>query len=124
MTLEETANRAVAEDQPLLGKLAPQFFEGDVFRLVEHGKNRSAMRLDPARTAVAAKCPGPGIALFALTLAPAADARSAYTKTLARLAMRQSSGDCRKNTNPKINRQSFRHVCRLPSGRQYESDQR
>jgi hypothetical protein len=78
-------------------------------------QDRRTMPLDAVRASVAAKRPKTRIALRALKLAPAADAGCAHTEPLASLAVRQTLRDRRKNTNPKIDRQSFRHASRPPT---------
>lgn len=80
------------------------------------------MGLDPPGPPVAAQRLRLWITLFALKLAPAADAGRANPEPLACLAVRQTACDSGKHPNPKIHRQSFRHVCRPPPGRKSESD--
>lgn len=65
------------------------------------------MPLELVRTPVTAERTGPRIALFALKLAPEADARRPGGSSTRR--------DRRQNTAPKIDRESLRHACRPPS---------
>jgi len=113
VALEEAADRAVAEDQTLVGQLATQFLQRDVRSLLQQGQDRRTIRLDPSRTPVSAQRLRLRIALLAFQFAPTADAGGADTEPLRRLAMRQTCGNCRQNPNPKINRKRFRHACRL-----------
>jgi len=103
-TPQEAADRAVVEDQSLPGQLVAQFVERDVRRLVQHGHNRRATRLDPARALVTAQRFRLRIALFAFKLAPAAVAGRSHTKPLACMTMSQTFSDSGQNTKPKINR--------------------
>ena len=121
MAFEEALERAEAEGETLLRQARADFFDRGVATRAKRRHHCFMMRLDPIRTSVAAKPPGKSIALFALPLAPAADAGRTHAKTLGSLAMRRTRRDCAQNTNSKIHRQRSRHVCRPPSGRQSES---
>lgn len=59
--------------------------------------------------------------LFALTPAPAADAGRAHTEAVSGLPMAGTRRHRPKNPNPQIDRESLRHICRPPPGRQSES---
>lgn len=104
MTLEEAADCAVAEDQALARKLAPQFVERDVGLRVECCQDHRALRFDPTRPTVAAETARPRIAVQALELAPAADAGCPYTEPIRSFAVAQVSRDGRQNPIPKNNR--------------------
>ena len=70
VTLEEAADRAVAEHQTLVGQLAAQFLQRDVRCLLQQGQDRRAIRLDPSRTPVSAQRLRLRIALLAFQFAP------------------------------------------------------
>ncbi len=118
---EEALDRAEAEGKTLPRQARANFFDRGVPAWAERRHHCFMVRLDPIRTPIATKPPGPRIALIALTLAPAAHAGRAHAETLGRLAMRSTSRHSSQNPNPKIDRQRSRHACRPPSGRQCES---
>lgn len=121
VTHEKALDRAKAEGETPLRQACAHLFDGGVPVWAERCHYGVMVRLDPIRTPVPAKPPGTRVALLALKLAPAADARGAHAKPLGGLAMRRASRHNAKNSNPKINRKSSRHACRPPSGRQCES---
>jgi len=118
---EEALDRAEAEDEALLRQARADFLDRGVPAWAERGHHRIVVRLDLARTPVAAKPPGARIALFTLPLAPAADARRAHSKTFGGLAMRRACRHSPQNPNPKIDRQRSRHPLPASSGRQSDS---
>jgi hypothetical protein len=60
------------------------------------------MRLEPTRAAVASSRPWARDRPAHALLAPTARSRRANAEPLGRLAMYQTMGNCRQNTNPKI----------------------
>ena len=112
---EEAAQRAVAELKPHRDQAPAQFLGGEVGRRREFPKDRRLVRVDPPGPAVSAKSLRPRIALLAFAPAPPAHARRAHTEAFANLAMGETLPDRGQHTNPKIDRQSFRHACRPPA---------
>lgn len=82
---EEALDRAEAEGETLPRQARANFFDGGVPAWTKRRHHRVMVRLDPIRTPIATKPPGPRIALIALTLAPAAHASRAHAETLGRL---------------------------------------
>jgi hypothetical protein len=84
-------------------------------RLIEKRKDQRRMGFDPAGATVAAQRFGTRIANRALKGSSADRARRADPEALGRLAAGHSARNRFQDTNPKIERKSFRHVRRPPA---------
>jgi len=78
-------------------------------------RDRCLMGVDPTRSTIPAKRLCARLASFPRKPSPAADARSAYPKSFAGLAMAETQLRRGQHTNPKIEGERFRHVRQPPS---------
>ena len=122
MAFEEALDRAEAKDQALLvAQNGAHFIDRPVTLGTESRKDRVLVGVDVMGSLVSAHGFRSGVPLLALQRAPAADARRAYRKTLARGTMRQPFGDRGQNPSTKIQRKRSCHPCWPPPSRKLES---
>ncbi|MBP2235257.1 hypothetical protein J2Z31_001749 [Sinorhizobium kostiense] len=95
---------AYGNDRASTDQTAAYLFQGSILLRAQGFDDNTHMCIDPTRATIAAKRLGPGVALFTLTTAPAADTSSAHTRTFRCSPVRQALRDRRQNPNPQIHR--------------------
>jgi hypothetical protein len=96
------ADRAVTDNLALVRECAPQFFDRDVGRRLQRGKDHVLVGIDPARFAVPAGRSRPSPAPLAFERPPPAHARCAHAESFTGLAMAQTPRNRRKDANAMI----------------------
>jgi len=111
---EEALDRAESEAEAASDEIAANLLNGGISVGAESRHHGVAMSFDAPRPPVAAQRLWPSVALLALSRPPAAHTGGANAKSFGSLAMGRPRMNRRQNPNPKIKRESFRHVCRPP----------
>jgi len=115
VTAKEPPQRADSRRNALLGQTGLDFRQRDIWLRIHEGPDGGCVRLNAPRSAVAAQWPQPRLTLFARQTTPATDTRCAHPETLTGFSMRGTCLNRSQNTNPQIQRQRSRHVCRPPA---------